>query len=551
MEMHLTRALAALRADAPASALHHLLTAWRERRDARVSALVEAVGARVPGAPVAGSDLVRAWKSRANASTAEDIGPLLASLLEGAQVADVAARIERLGKLPPDPRVAARYVALLRQPPFTASSHKPVWVRLLQQIAHVHGDPRTIAAAAALAPGYTRVFGATVMGRWMQTQLEKLARALPGDGALAPLSAKHEELLTALEAALPAPAAPAAPPEDAGDALLRAIADDPHDAARRDAYRAWLVAQGGERAEFVALQERLHAGEALSAAEAARVKSLPRAHRTDWLGPLAPVVTEERFDRGLLSACMLWPKGAKTGPAIGDPRWATVETIVCVGAMRAKGNDVVLHPMLRGLRRLEDAPPELVEALLRDPLPRALEVIEGEALHPRALPADLAAPGLPRLREFTVSCWYRDDAVSKYTATWRPPSELRPFLQSPLAARLAVLRWSAHFTFLGDVAAELDAHAPPGFTARVELLYFALSRGPDGRWSRADVTIERVDDELKRSDARLRTLLQLDPARVAEVAVRLAAGEDASKLAEQLAAVRERFPRAAVTVTTG
>ncbi len=47
-----------------------------------------------------------------------------------------------------------------------------------------------------------------------------------------------------------------------------------------------------------------------------------------------------------------------------------------------------------------------------------------------------------------------------------------------------------------------------------------------------------------------RTLLRLDPSRVSSVTVRVAAGQDVSKLDAQLAAVRDRFPRAAVTTTS-
>lgn len=550
MEKHLAHALDALLAGDHARALDALLAAWRAHRHPRVSALVDAVGALAPAAPVAGSDPVKAWKARAKAPNAADVGPLLASLLDGVKVADVGERVDRLGTLAPDPRVAWRYVAMLRAPPFTASSHKPVWVELFRQLTAVHRDPRALAAAAALAPDYTRVFGATVMGRWMQSKLTQIAAAAPADDA--PLAAEATGLLAQLEAALPKPAAPPTPaPADPEEALLRAIADDPDDPSRRDALRAWIVAQGGERAEFVALQGRAQRGEALAPKEAKRLDALTGMAWKGWLGAIAPVVSELRFDRGLLVECTLAPKGTKTGAAVGDPRWATVETIHCAWSVRDKCNALVLHPALRGLRRLMGAPPELVEALFGDPAPRALEVIETQGMHPRLLPADLTAPGLARLREFSVGTWYRDDAVSKYTATWRPPSVLRPFLQSPFAARLALVHWHAHDTFVDDVAAELADHAPPSFRATVNLGFFSLSRGPDGRWGRVEVRIDSVDDALKYSNSALRTLLRLDPARATEVIVRVATGQDASRLDEQIAAARARFPKASVAVTSG
>ncbi len=556
MKKALAAAQEAADAGDAALALAHLLTAWREARQPRVAALVEAFGALAARdvSPVTGADAdarEEAWRARAKSPAPEGLGALLASLTDGVKVAAVAARIERLGELDPDPRVAARYVEMLRAPPFTASSHKPVWSEVFRQLAEVHGDARTAAAVAALAPEYTHVFGETVMGRWMHSQLSKLADAMEGAFAKGPaLSLDVEALVAAIEARVAPPACePAVTAADDEAAHLRAIADDPDDPARREVHRAWLAARGAPRAEFIALQARRHAScGALPPDDEAREQALLKKHLAAWLGPIAPVVKSPRFERGYLVECALVPKGAKTGPAVGDPRWATVETLHCTW-QKNYGREVILHPAMRSLRRLEAAPVELAETLLNDPTPRVIESIACMyGIHPRALPATVRAPGLPRLHEFAISCWYKDEAVSKYSTTWQPPGVFAPFLQSPLAARLNLLRWAVHDTFVDAAAAALDAHAPPGFTARVDLYYLSLLRGPDGRWSHVEVDLKSPDEELKYGNSRVRTLRRLDPARPLRVTVRAPASADLSMLAKEFAAVREHFTRAEVVL---
>ncbi len=180
MKKALKAAQKAVAAGDHARALHPLLDAWRELPHPRVAALVEAVGALATKevAPVAGTTEAareKAWRARAKAPEPEDVGALVGSLAEGVKVAVVGVRIEQLSGLDPDPRVASCYVAMLRAPPSTASSHKSVWTEVLRQLREVHVDPRAADAVAALAPDYTRVFGDTVTGRSMQTQLTKLA----------------------------------------------------------------------------------------------------------------------------------------------------------------------------------------------------------------------------------------------------------------------------------------------------------------------------------------------------------------------------------------
>lgn len=539
-------------------ALSHLLAAWRASRHPRVAALVEAVSARALTrvAPVGGTTEAareKAWRARAKAATPGDVGALLAALTEGVKVAAIGDRVERLGDLDADPRVATRYVAMLRTPPFTASSHRAVWTEVLRQLAEAHADPRAADAVAALAPTYTQVFGDTVMGRAMQTQLTKLAAASAkvfpaGHPSRAALPDGDAELATAFEAALaeaaPAPTA-AAMPVDEETALLRAIADDPGAPGPRRAYLAWAAKHAPERAAFITAQAQRHErGEAPSPDDAKQVKR----HAAAWLGPLAEVVREPRFAQGFLVECLLHPRGTKTGPAVGDPRWATVETLHCTYA-KNYGREVILHPVLRGVRHLRGAPAELVRHLLEDPTPRALETLEGDqGVVPQMLSEAVSAPGLMGLRDFAISSWFRDEAVSKYTSTWQPPSRYAPFLKSPLAARLEVLRWTVHQNFFSDALATLDAEAPPTFRARVDFGFATARRDDTGRWRDLTVTVYADDGDPAMIAAAFRTVRELDPAVPSRITVTAPATVHRALLAKHLDALRVRFPQIVVAM---
>lgn len=546
MTTALSQSLAALEAAEPARALDALLTAWRSCPDPRVADLVDAVSARALAASGAVSS---PWKARKKPPSATEVAAMLATLTDAPKVGDIGDRVAALGKLAADPRVAARYVEMFRAPPFTASSHKPIWTDIFRQLEAVHVDARTRAAVAALAPKYTLIFGDTVMGQWMQTKLGKLAGAPSPKAPTSPETREIDAIGRWIAAHTAAPAKAPAVTVDDERAHLDAIAAAPRDEAPREAYRAWLAARGDPRAEFIDLQRRRDvAGEALSPTDTARMAALQKKHVAAWLGPLAPVVGDPRFARGFLVECTLTPKGTKTGPAVGDPRWATVETLHS-SWKKDYGREVILHPVMRGLRALRGAPDDLVRRLLADPTPRDLEVLDTEAgLLPRELPATTSAPGLTRLREFTISCWLHDDAVSKYTSTWHQPGGFGDFLRSPLACRLKRLVWNVHETMYEPLGAVLDAHAPPAFTAAVDTWYLVLRRAADGRWRDVEVVFADGDQPVDDAKTRLNVLCKLDPAWPARIVVRAAFTEGLASLAPQLATVRARFPHAEVVL---
>lgn len=119
-------------------------------------------------------------------------------------------------------------------------------------------------------------------------------------------------------------------------------------------------------------------------------------------------------------------------------------------------------------------------------------------------------------------------------------------MKSPLAARLSVLLWTAHDTFVSDLHDTLVAHAPEAFNARVEAYFVTFLRGDDRRWSAVEINLDDAEAELGFSNARLKTALRLDPERIQRIVIRARDDDAFRQLATDLNAVRQRFTRAEV-----
>jgi uncharacterized protein (TIGR02996 family) len=83
--------------------------------------------------------------------------------------------------------------------------------------------------------------------------------------------------------------------------LLAQIAEHPDDDAPRRVLADLLTERDDPRGEFITLQ--LH--EALDVKLNKRMRKLERTHWQSWLGPLARLVEQPRFERGFLIACTL------------------------------------------------------------------------------------------------------------------------------------------------------------------------------------------------------------------------------------------------------
>ena len=137
-------------------------------------------------------------------------------------------------------------------------------------------------------------------------------------------------------------------------ALLKQLAERPEDRALRLVFADWLLEQGDERGEVIALWARGN----LSLTERRRVAKITHAHAAQWLGPLAPLADlhRTRFVGGFVEelACSPGRAPALFASLTGDPRLATISTLV-VPATQAPAmlGGFLSDPMLRQLQRLE------------------------------------------------------------------------------------------------------------------------------------------------------------------------------------------------------
>ena len=258
-----------------------------------------------------------------------------------------------------------------------------------------------------------------------------------------------------------------------GDDLLAAVYAAPDDDAPRAVYADWLQQRGDPLGELIALQ----LAPVRTAASRKREATLIRRHAQRSLGEVWHVVNQKRlvFERGFLADARLVQKvpPPRVNAAIGDLHWATLHTLD-LRSLPHRAHDLVLHDVLRNLRRLLATPASLAHRLLTDERPRNLQTLELDADVPPSetelREALRSAPGLPDLRHLRMHGSYDAD-----------PEQLAWFWDSPLAHRLEALELRyAH----PSPAWRTSTAIPPNIT----VVYFGegpldlttLRRGPSG-----------------------------------------------------------------------
>jgi uncharacterized protein (TIGR02996 family) len=405
----------AVRNQQHARALDLALDRWQTSRAPSLAELIARLSARAPTpAPkIATTDLAQA--------TIDDVRML----------------VETSATLPPDPRIAATYVAMLLQPPFTSLRSRVVWTPLRKQLGDRHADPRALARLEPLSDDYTRVFGKTKMGEEMQRGVRRLVDQLRKRFATPADDDEARQLLALVE-----PAATTAPPPPArsdhrGDALLAAIYANPDDDDARLVYADWLLEHDDPRGDFINLQFRRHRGETLSPADDKREARLLKKHLKAWMGPLYGVTykDENRFARGFLERCVFEPRGAATGKAMNHPAWSTVREIEVRPNSSGLGEAVLAQPVMRHLRTLIHCNGPLLDLLLKQEgfMLEELRLFtlggvsgqRNDAERSRLWGLLLAGERLTQLRRLVVGEW-----------TYVQPEQQVALLQSPLGRRL-------------------------------------------------------------------------------------------------------------------
>ena len=136
--------------------------------------------------------------------------------------------------------------------------------------------------------------------------------------------------------------------------LLQQLAERPDDRALRLVFSDWLLEQGDDRGEVIALWARGN----LSLTERRRVARITSTHAARWLGPLASLsdLHRTRFHGGFLDELVCVPSRPPEAFAalLGEPRLATVRSLVVPPTQQPTAlSGFLSSPVLAGLRRLE------------------------------------------------------------------------------------------------------------------------------------------------------------------------------------------------------
>lgn len=269
----------ASKARSAADALEKLVLAWQVRPTKELEEAIVALEGTVT--PFDGD--TKAFKTAAKKASANDRGPLLATLTTGT-LADARARLEAVTSWSRDPRTSRALVQLLSGVPWSSDSSKPAWSAAFALMAK-QNDARLVALAKEL-PSKWKVRAS------MQGWLERaFARAVESMKPLE-VSATAEEKKS-LDAVVKA-FATAKPKKTAGgrdeQSLLAAIFANPADDAPRHVLADLLQEKNDPRGEFIALQ---------LAGDEKAANRLLKANAKKWLGALAPVLgADVEFRRG-------------------------------------------------------------------------------------------------------------------------------------------------------------------------------------------------------------------------------------------------------------
>ncbi|HVI01352.1 MAG TPA: TIGR02996 domain-containing protein [Enhygromyxa sp.] len=340
------QARVALRESEPEQALALLLRAWSAVRAPELAELIERLSsplasARTPPSGKTRTEFEHSWRARAEHADAVELGVLLPSLVD-TDSHQARRRLKLIARHAPDPRIASVLCSTILHPPFTASSTAKFW-QLAHELLCACADPRVLARLEE-APPLEPATSSTVqrLDAWRRRSVERLREQL--DGLAIVLAPEDRERVQAITAGLEQ--ARVVKP-DLGPELLAAIVEAPGDLARRQVYADYLLSIGDPRGEFIALQLADARGE-LDRAGKARARALLGEHGQAWLGEVrgALVRNETQFVAGFLTGARIKQHHRGIERLIGNPVWATVETLEHAPV------ELICDPMMRSLRSI-------------------------------------------------------------------------------------------------------------------------------------------------------------------------------------------------------
>jgi uncharacterized protein (TIGR02996 family) len=382
----------------PEHALCDLLSAWRTTRSTALAGMIDQVSRRIVRRPLGSgklSAMQARWLALAKKRDPADVPRLLAGLVSG-RAASVVARLEQLGELPDDPRVASGLATFCARPPYDDGVAMRKANEIARRVLVRAADERTI---AILEPHAGRPEIAALIA--------EITTALPAVSR--PLEAVERERLAALDRQLAG--------ARFGDELLAAIHADPTDDGARAVYADWLLSQNDSRGELITLQLAAARG-GLTESAALRERELLELHRRSMLGPLAQVIVDPVFARGFLVACTLAARNTRSLiSAAAAHEWLTVEELA-VSNESATDPGVFALPSFRNLRRLRGVSAAAARALASARTSSLLELLQLEYATSEAVARLFeGCTCLPRLTTFGVRAQIAAGAVEQLLAT--------------------------------------------------------------------------------------------------------------------------------------
>jgi uncharacterized protein (TIGR02996 family) len=342
----LGRALEAFERYVEEEALGHLLEAWRQARDARLTALVERLSERLtrglsPLECEPGSSTMVEFRP-------QDLPRLLVTLREGAVEGfpdSLRVALRAFCVWPVDPRFTPVLLDIFRMPVAGDLEVTDALCALLEEVR----DPRALEPLRALREGLPR-------DSELSTRLEVVIQRLlarPG----VPLDEEASRLCGELEEALSEREAAELRSAPLRESLLARVYADPEDLEARMVLADHLLGQGDPRGELITLQCN-------SQPDEARIEDLLATHRLRWEAPLGPATVRgtTRFERGFPTAVLMNPLWGAPLPEAG-PCWATVREIDWVRAMLPDMAAWLAHPHLRNVRVLWHVDAQLARGL--------------------------------------------------------------------------------------------------------------------------------------------------------------------------------------------
>jgi uncharacterized protein (TIGR02996 family) len=327
-----------------------------------------------------------AWLVSTLTSKLPDIDPTGTALAE---------RMRLLSKRMPDPRIAAALAQILIDMTYAhtySTVMELVYGTAVRLLAESEDSRQVVVLERALAAPRARTADAR---EWLAKRLPKAIEKLRASGPVA--------------AAKPAPRRSGDPQK-----LLEAIFANPDDDEVRLVYADALQEANDPRGEFIALQVQQARGTG-SEAIAKRIAALLREHAAAWLGELAPVFVNPRFERGFLCRGELARNSAATAEvwkrAPNDPLVATLRELHQGNSNIANYLAFVSAPAVRWLKGVDVANEEVFDQIAALEKPLSIEHLDLRKLPSARLLERLGREPWNRIRSLGLQLRNAEDAL--------------------------------------------------------------------------------------------------------------------------------------------